>query len=182
MVCAAIMPQCAVIKIISNINSLFMAKIVIAGGTGNLGQKLTQAFLDRGDQVLILSRQDKPSDHPNLQFMKWDGEQLDSWCQHLEKSSVLINLSGLSINRIFNKKNQALLRNSRIIPTTLLGRAIQQLANPPKLWINASGISVFNNQPGMHDESSKSYSSDFLATLGKDWEAACLQTETPRLE
>ncbi len=156
-----------------------MKKIVIAGGTGNLGKILTKEFLERGDEVFLLSREEHRSDHPALHYVLWDGEQLGDWVQKIEGADVLINLTGLSINRVFNEKNKALLLSSRVVPTSLLGKAIGTMEHPPKKWINASGVSIFNGRKTFQDETSTDFGHDFLAELAKKWEAACLNTLTP---
>lgn len=157
-----------------------MAKIIVAGGTGNLGTKLIEGFLANGDEVYVLSRQKRRTENPKLNFVLWDGEHMDSWTSILEGADTLINLSGASINRVFNEENKSLLRESRVRPTSVLGKAIQQASNPPRLWINASGVSIFNGKGDLKDEESTDFGSDFLANLAKDWEAACLKWEAPK--
>ena len=159
-----------------------MAKIVLAGGTGNLGNLLISLFRDQDHEIIVLSRQRMVKHHPKVDYVYWDAETLDSWQKELEGADVLINLCGLSINRRFTKKNKALLRSSRLVPTKLLGEAVSQLENPVKLWINFSGVSIFNGGTSLKDETSKEYSDDFLGTLAQDWEKTFLATNTPHTE
>lgn len=159
-----------------------MAKIVLAGGTGNLGNLLISMFREQDHEIIVLSRKRMVKHHPKLDFVYWDGENLDSWQKELEGADVLINLCGLSINRRFTKKNKALLRSSRLGPTKLLGEAISQLENPVKLWINFSGVSIFNGGTSLKDETSKEYSNDFLGSLAQDWEKTFLAAHTPNTE
>ena len=157
-----------------------MAKIVLAGGTGNLGKLLIPAFNRKDKEIIVLTRKKMMKHHPGLDFALWDGENLGEWCEALEDADLLINLSGESINKRFTPKNKKLLYDSRILPTQTLGRALQNLQNPPKMWINFSGVSIFNGAASLQDESSSDYGDDFLAELSKAWEAACLSAETPK--
>lgn len=156
-----------------------MAKIVLAGGTGNLGHLLLPYFKEKDDQIVILSRKKMIKHHPGVEFIVWDGVTEGDWTKSLDDADVLINLSGASINRRFNRKNREILYNSRIQPTKLLAKVIERHSNPPKLWVNFSGVSIFNGASGLQDEESVAYGKDFLAKLTQDWEAACLHSSTP---
>lgn len=147
-----------------------MKKIVLAGGSGQLGELLVRAFAKKDIHCVILTRQSTPTTDPAICYVYWDGAHIGDWKEHLEDADVLINLSGKSIQCRFNKENKRQLASSRIIPTKLLGQALQGLKNPPRLWINFSGISIFGGQDGIHDESSLDYGDDYLASLTKVWE------------
>lgn len=149
-----------------------MKKIVLAGGGGNLGKALTRSFLAMGYHVVVLSRQDKPSQRDDVQFVKWDAVQLGDWVDSLEGADVLINLCGEGIAKRFTDSNKKILRDSRIVPTLLLGQALQQVKAPPPLWINFSGISIFEGLEWFHDEQSESVGTTFLAKLSQEWEEA----------
>src|SRR5690606_27844404 len=49
---------------------------------------------------------------------------------------------------------------------------------PPKHWINLSGISIFEDVEGCHDENSQSVGGGFLAELTKEWEGVFLAIDT----
>ena len=157
-----------------------MAKIILAGGSGNLGSALIKQFLENEEELIILSRMQSHVVHPNLKYVNWDGKNLDEWKDSLKDADVLINLCGKSINCRFTKENQKALYSSRIEPTNVLGEAIEKLQNPPKLWINFSGVSLFNGAKTIQDEYGREYGNDFLANLVKDWESIFLRANTPK--
>ena len=148
-----------------------MKKVLLAGGSGNLGKLLTNSFLSQGYQVYVLSRTHRSSSNAQLQYVTWDGENLGPWAESLASADVLINLSGASINTRFTEANKKLLLASRLKPTQLLGEAIAASLNPPKLWINLSGIARFGGVEGIHNEDSMLYGHDFLAQLTQQWES-----------
>ncbi|WP_293933954.1 TIGR01777 family oxidoreductase [Sphingobacterium sp. UBA6645] len=159
-----------------------MTKIVFAGGTGNLGNLLIPYFREREDEIVVLSRRKMVKHHPRIDFVLWDGETQGEWTEALQGADVIINLSGASINKRFTAKNKKLLYNSRLQPTKALATAIQSLDNPAKLWINFSGVAIFNGAEDLQDEHGNAYGDDFLAKLSIDWEAACTQAHTPQTE
>lgn len=156
-----------------------MKKIILAGGSGNLGQLLSKACRSIGYQVIILTRNKNLKNTPAHAEVYWDGEHLGDWCAYLEGAEVIINLSGKSIQCRYTEENKKLLLSSRIQSTCVIGQAIQKTVIPPRLWINFSGVSIFENLPPFHDESSKQYASTFLAQLSQQWEQAFWQAETP---
>lgn len=155
-----------------------MKKIVLAGGTGYLGQLLKAALVKRGDKVVILTRGKKQSHHPLIQYVQWGARRIGEWVSHLEHTDALVNLCGESVAKRFTVANKMLLRDSRVVPTQILGEAISTLQSPPKHWINLSGISIFEDVEGCHDENSQSAGSGFLAKLTKEWEGVFLGIDT----
>jgi len=147
-----------------------MKKVVLAGGTGNLGTLLTAAFADLGWMVVILTRNAVSKNTSHISYVEWDGTNLGDWTEALTGAEVIINLSGKSIQCRFTETNKKALYDSRISPTKVLGKAIQQMPIKPKLWINFSGISLFNQLLTIQDENSTAIGKGFLATLTEDWE------------
>lgn len=154
-------------------------KIVLAGGSGHLGQVLTHSFLQQGYHVVILTRQEKNSALPDLEYVQWDGVRPGEWVEQVEGAYAVINLSGETIRKRFTKKNKVVLEKSRILPTKALGEGISMLKTPPPLWINFSGISIFGGVDGVSSEVDTRYGNDFLAELTKKWENQFMKAETP---
>lgn len=155
-----------------------LKKIVLAGGTGNIGKLLIAYFTKLNYEIVILSRQARKSHNSNISYQLWDGEKIGDWIQVLNGADTLINMSGKSIQCRFTESNKKELLESRILPTKILGEAIGKLDNPPRLWINFSGISIFEGLDGFHDEESTYFSDTFLAELAKKWEDVFLSSFT----
>ncbi len=115
-------------------------KIIIAGGTGQVGTVLARAFHATGDDVLVLSR--NPQDAP-WRTMGWDGRNLGIWAAELENADVVINLAGLSVNCRYGPKNRHAIIESRVLSTRVIGRAIAECAHPPKVWLQASTATIY---------------------------------------
>jgi uncharacterized protein (TIGR01777 family) len=146
-------------------------KIVIAGGTGFIGQGLIDHFGAENDLV-ILTR------HPlrnkgRAHYVYWDAATLHGWETHLENADLLVNLAGKSVNCRYNAKNKKEIFDSRTNSTTVLGEAIQMLANPPKLWINAASATIYRHaEDRPMDEFTGEIENDFSVQVCKRWEQA----------
>ncbi len=155
-----------------------MKKIILAGGTGNLGQLLATEFNEHGYQVILLTRNKELKSTDKYLSVYWDGLQLGKWTTYLENADAVINLSGKSIQCRYTEKNKKLLIDSRIEPTYILGKAIQMSKQAPRLWINFSGVSIFENKPPFHTEESLEYADTFLAKLSQIWEKTFWEADT----
>jgi uncharacterized protein len=118
-------------------------RIIIPGGSGQVGTILARHFHAAGHAVVVLSRH--PTNAP-WKTARWDGATLDpAWTQELEGADVVIHLSGRSVNCRYNQENRREIIDSRVVPTLTLGRAIEQAKNPPKLWMNASTSTFYRH-------------------------------------
>ena len=146
--------------------------ILIAGGSGFIGKFLKKRFEESGFSVRVVSR--------NGTDVSWNKGEL---ILELEKTDVLINLSGKSINSRFTKKNKEAILQSRIETTNLLNKAISLCKTPPKLWINASATGIYNHT-GVNktmNESSMDFAGDFLGNVVQQWEKAFFSTFIPNV-
>jgi uncharacterized protein (TIGR01777 family) len=166
-------------------------KIVIAGGSGQVGTLLARSFHQRGDNVIVLSRNPQPAP---WQTLPWDATTLGPWTEALNHSDVLINLAGRSVNCRYNAANRKAILDSRVLSTLVLHQAIASISHPPPVWLNASTATIYRhalaspqdrpmdelhgelggNEPGAPD------TWNFSITVAKNWEHAFFATETPR--
>jgi uncharacterized protein len=117
-------------------------RIVIPGGTGQLGQILARHFHEQGHRVTAICRHPKPAE---WSVVTWTGEELGPWAEVIDGSDVVINLAGKSLHCRHSPANQRAIKNSRTITTGLLGQAVAQASRPPFLWLNASTAGVYEN-------------------------------------
>ena len=162
-------------------------RIVIPGGSGQVGTILARHFHAEGHDVTVLSRSPKPA---AWKTAAWDGETLDpSWTSLLEGADVVIHLSGQSVNTRYTEKNKKILMDSRVVPTLLVGRAIEACVNPPKLWMNASTSTFYRGSySGPMDEFSGQLGGgegdfpekwNFSIDIARRWEEAFYSSSTP---
>ncbi|HWN08941.1 MAG TPA: TIGR01777 family oxidoreductase [Pyrinomonadaceae bacterium] len=116
-------------------------KVVIPGGSGQVGTVLARAFHQRGDDVVILSR-GRSATAP-WRFVNWDGETLSDWAAEIENADVVINLAGQSVNCRYTPENRRILIDSRVKSTRILGQAIGEASCPPRVWLQASTATLY---------------------------------------
>lgn len=112
-------------------------KIVIPGGTGQIGRVLAEALRARGDEVLVLGRGGGPG------VVVWDGRTLGAWAKEIDGADAVVNLAGRSVNCRYDKDNLTEMLTSRIDSTRVVGRAIQAAARPPRVWLQASTATIY---------------------------------------
>jgi NAD dependent epimerase/dehydratase family enzyme len=161
-------------------------KIVIPGGSGQVGRVLARHFHFQGHVVTVLSRQPRPAP---WRVVSWDGLTPGAWITDLAESDVCINLAGRSVNCRYTAANRRIIYESRIQGTRLLNQVIASLNPAPRLWINSSTATIYRHaldramneadgelggsEPGAPD------TWNFSIDVAKGWEEAFFSTATP---
>jgi uncharacterized protein (TIGR01777 family) len=161
-------------------------RIVIPGGSGQVGRVLARHFQRRGDQVTVLTRSPHTAE---WQTVHWDGQTPGLWTQYLDGADVCINLTGRSVNCRYTPDNRVEIYNSRIASTRLLGQVIASLSNPPCVWLNASTATIYRHalDRPMDEKTGELGDRDpevpgtwnFSTRVARDWETAFFKAETP---
>ncbi|MEU2299797.1 TIGR01777 family oxidoreductase [Streptomyces antibioticus] len=160
-------------------------KIVIPGGTGQVGTVLRRALTAAGHEVVVLSR--RPSGPGER---AWDGRTPGAWTQEVDGSDVVINLAGRSVSCRYTPANLKAMMDSRVESARVVGEAIAAAARPPALWLQMSTATVYTHRfDAPNDEATGeiggsepgvpgywSYSVD-IATA---WEREVEKADTPR--
>ena len=167
-------------------------RIVLPGGSGQVGRVLSRYFQESGHHVTVLTRLPYAE---VWQTVRWDGETIGPWTEYLEGADVCINLAGRSVNCRYHAANRAEIYHSRIRSTQVLGEAIGALSDPPRVWLNASTATIYRHALDRPmDETSGELGGDewisprrrapkawnFSIRVAKDWEAAFFAAPTPR--
>lgn len=147
-------------------------KIAITGGTGFVGNVLSEELIKHGHELFILTRNpDKQSAHENITFIGWMTEGATPET-HLDGIDAFINLAGESINsgRWTEERKRRILA-SRIEATQEALRIIRNLENKPASFINASAIGIYPSSVSRtYTEASTEQSEDFLGQTVQIWE------------
>lgn len=155
-------------------------KIVIPGGTGQVGNILRKALTAAGHEVVIISRSSE---------VRWDGRTLGAWAKELDGADVVINLAGRSVSCRYTRENLDEMMRSRVESARIVGEAIAQADKPPAVWLQMSTATIYahrfdapndetTGQIGGHEPDVPDYWS-FSVEIAKNWEAELKQANTP---
>lgn len=161
-------------------------KIILPGGTGQVGTILAREFHNAGHEVLVLSRSEIALP---WRVIKWDAKNLGAWAVEIENADVIINLAGRSVNCRYTPQNRSLILTSRLDSTKAIGQAIAQAKNPPRLWLQASTATIYahrfdapnNEATGIigGGELNAPDTWNFSIEVAKAWEQAANEIRTP---
>ena len=155
-------------------------KIVLPGGSGQVGRLLTRAFVRDGHEVVTLSRGSEQIQ--GARVITWDGRTVGPWKNALERADAVINLAGRSVNCRYTARNRREIIDSRVASTRAVGAAIRQAVDPPRVWLQASTATIYAHRlDAPNDEATGILGGDepgapetwrFSIGVAKQWERA----------
>src|SRR5688500_15523360 len=112
-------------------------KIVIPGGTGQVGGVLTRAIKASGHEVVFIGRS---------AGVRWDGHTLGRWAGEIDGADVVVNLAGRSVSCRYTAENLQQMMRSRVDSARVVGEAIAKAADPPKVWLQMSTATIYSHR------------------------------------
>jgi len=162
-------------------------KIVIPGGSGQVGTLLARALHADGHQVIVLSR--RPGKVP-WRTVQWDATTLGIWAEEFEGADAIINLAGRSVNCRYTPANRREITDSRVHSTRVVGEAIAKAVRPPRVWLQASTATIYAHRyDAPNDEATGILGGSepnvpetwrFSIDVARAWERALDECVTPR--
>lgn len=153
-------------------------RIVVPGGSGFLGQLFTEAALERGHEVVILSRRPHPS-RKHVTWAVWNGKTLGPWQQHLDGADAVVNFAGRSVNCRYTPENRRDILDSRLDSVRVIGDAIRQSASPPPVLVQAASLAIYGDTRQTCTEKAPT-GEGFGAEVCVRWEAAVEALDLPQ--
>ncbi|MFH0517557.1 TIGR01777 family oxidoreductase [Streptomyces sp. M41] len=159
-------------------------KIVIPGGTGQVGSVLKRALTAAGHEVVVLTR--RPTGDGEVH---WDGETPGPWTEVIDGSDIVINLAGRSVSCRYTEANLQAMMDSRVRSTRVVGEAVANAARPPRVWLQMSTATVYAHRfDAPNDEATGVIGGDepdvpdywaYSIEIAKAWERAQEEADTP---
>jgi uncharacterized protein (TIGR01777 family) len=159
-------------------------KIVIPGGTGQVGTILNRALNAQGHDVTILTRHPKRPGE-----IRWDGETVGPWGEAIDGSDVVINLAGRSVSCRYTPANLHAMMDSRVNSARVVGEAIATAVRPPRVWLQMSTATVYAHRfDAPNDEATGVLGGNepdvpgywaYSVEIAKAWEREQERAETP---
>ncbi|MBD0741208.1 TIGR01777 family oxidoreductase [Streptomyces sp. CBMA152] len=160
-------------------------KVVIPGGTGQVGNVLNRALTAAGHEVVVLTRRPQ-----HEREVLWDGRSLGPWTEEIDGCDIVVNLAGRSVSCRYTPENLRAMMDSRVESARVVGQAIAAAARPPRLWLQMSTATIYthrfdapNNEatgtiggaePGVPDYWA------YSVEIAKNWEREQERADTPR--
>jgi uncharacterized protein len=162
-------------------------KVVIPGGTGNVGAVLGRALAARGDEVVVLSRHERQLGP--VRCVRWDGRTAGPWTAELDGCDAVINLAGRSVSCRYTPENLRQMMDSRVESTRIVGEAIASAGAPPAVWLQMSTATIYaHRHDAANDEATGVIGGSepgvpgywaYSVDIAKAWEQAQQDAPTP---
>ena len=170
-------------------------KIVIPGGTGQVGGVLVRGLGALGHEVVVLSRGGRDirggvEGGGGARRVRWDGRTLGNWAAEIDGADAVVNLAGRSVNCRYDKTNLTEMLVSRTDSTRAVGRAIEAASRPPRAWLQASTATIYAHRyDAPNDEATGVIGGQepdapaywrYSIEIAKAWEREQADARTPR--
>jgi uncharacterized protein len=114
---------------------------VLPGGSGYLGRHLARRRRAHGDEVVVLTR-GRAGERDGIRYVSWDGRTVGEWAVELEGAHAVVHLAGQRVDVRPTRGNIHELVRSRVEPVVAVGRALEQLAVPPPVWVQVATLAI----------------------------------------
>ncbi|HKR66706.1 MAG TPA: TIGR01777 family oxidoreductase [Thermoanaerobaculia bacterium] len=151
-------------------------KIVVAGGTGFIGEPLVRRLVARGEDVAVLTR--NPAKVRAGRGVQWDARTQGAWSDEAARADAVINLAGENIGdgRWTDERKKQLVA-SRLNATRAIVEALRREPSRSRTLINASAVGFYGDRGDEVLDESASRGEGFLAELVEQWESAARAAE-----
>jgi uncharacterized protein (TIGR01777 family) len=152
-------------------------RVLVTGASGLVGSALVRHLAREGREVVRLVRR-PPRD---VSERSWDPAHNVLDPQALDGADAVIHLAGASIgDGRWSRARKELILESRVQSTRLLSEAIAGLAEPPRVFVSASGIHYYGDRGDsvLDDANEPASGEGFLATVCRAWESATRAAES----
>ena len=144
-------------------------RIVLAGGSGFLGQALAKVLIGKGYEVVVLTR-GAHREETAIRYLHWDGATLGDWSQSIDGAKALVNLTGRSVNCRHTPEHRREIMESRVNSVRVLGEAVQRCQQPPEVWVQASSLAIYGDPGDRWCDEDAPHANGFSEEVCKRWE------------
>ncbi len=146
-------------------------RVVIAGGTGFLGQNLARHLTELGWEVVVMSRH-AGANGVRWHHAVWDARKVSDWVRHLDGATALVNLAGRTVDCVKTPDHCDEILRSRVESTQVLGSALQSVTKLPRVWVQMSTAHIYGDPPEVVCDEESSFGWGLAPFVGREWEQA----------
>ncbi|MGC7847530.1 TIGR01777 family oxidoreductase [Desulforudis sp. 1088] len=168
-------------------------KVVVTGGTGFIGRPLVASFLDRGDEVTVLTRSKTGRLPAGVKAVTWPaggpaasgeeggippGEAESRWWEALDGADAVVHLAGESIAaRRWTPEQKERIRESRVQGTRVLVETLARVKRRPGVLVSGSAVGYYGPRGDEELTEADAPGQDFLSEVCTAWEREARQAE-----
>lgn len=145
-------------------------KVLLAGGTGLIGEALAKRLAAEGHNVVILTRKPREAAAQGPRHVRWDGASSGPWEAEIDGAEAVVNLAGESVGSRWTRAKKNRITESRIRATGAIVRAIRSSTKKPGVLVNASAVGFYGHVPEGEVTEAMPPGDDFLGTTCAQWE------------
>lgn len=167
-------------------------KVVVPGGTGQVGRVLQRSLAAQGHEVVVLSRREGVVE-PGARLVRWTGRGPGAWCREVDGADAVVNLAGRSVSCRYTDAHLRQMMRSRVDSTRAVGAAVAAASRPPRVWLQMSTATIYadrSDEPGnpANDERSGVLGGEeshvplyweYSVRIARRWEAAQQEADLP---
>jgi uncharacterized protein (TIGR01777 family) len=151
-------------------------RVVLAGGSGFLGQALAKVLVGKGYEVVVLTR-GADSEGTAIRYLHWNGETLGDWSQSIDGAKALVNLTGRSVNCRHTPEHRREIMESRVNSVRVLGEAVAHCNRAPEVWVQASSLAIYGDSGDRWCDEEAPHADGFSEEVCKHWESEFAKVE-----
>jgi uncharacterized protein len=155
-----------------------MKRIILAGGSGFVGQALAPVLAGKGYNVVVLGRV-AAHRKDGVDYLQWDGKTLGDWAPSIDGAEAIVNLTGKNINCRHTPENRREILRSRVDSVRVLGEAIANCSVRPRVCVQTSGVGYYGDTGDRVADESAPLGNDFPAEVCRQWEGAFEALDLP---
>lgn len=147
-------------------------KIIVAGGSGLIGQALTSDLAGRGHEVWVLSRSPEEARLAGgIHATQWDAKTSAGWENLAAEADAIINLAGANIGaRPWSNERKRVIRESRVNAGRAIVEAVRKSARKPRVVLQVAGVGYYGTHGDEMLDENTGPGKDYLASVAVEWE------------
>lgn len=154
-------------------------RVILAGGSGFIGQSLARELLARNYEVVVLTRTPRERTDGAIET-EWIGAHGGEWMKFLDGAEAIVNLTGKNINCPHTPENVRELAGSRVNSVRDIEVSFSHVQNPPRVWVQAGAIGFYGDHGDFLCDENTLNGPDNLAEICRQWEDAFHSAVVPK--
>ena len=154
-------------------------RVLLAGGSGFLGQSLAAELLARNYEVIVLTRSPRGRSD-GVREVEWSGAHMGEWIKFLDGADAVVNLAGRSVNCRHTPENLREINESRVNSVRAIALALERVKNPPRVWVQSGSLALYGDTDDRWCDENAPVGQGEAAETCKLWENAFDSANAPK--